>query len=113
MAEAAALARTPSRWAPWLLAAMPAAWMLMIVWGDTHLQYDDYWRILADTSTPSGGFDLGSLLVFNNEHPVAVPNLLYWANIYLADGSNLWLGTFAVVLVFAQLVVLFAIHPRR
>ena len=85
--------------------------MLTIVWGDTHLQYDDYWRILADTSTPSGGFDLGSLLVFNNEHPVAVPNLLYWANIYLADGSNLWLGTLAVVLVFAQLVVLSRFIP--
>ncbi len=111
MAEAAALARTPTRWAPWLLAAMPAAWMLMIVWSDTHLQYDDYWRVLADTSTPSGGFDLGSLLVFNNEHPVAVPNLLYWANIYLADGSNLWLGTLAVVLVFAQLVVLSRFIP--
>lgn len=111
MAEAVALARTPTRWAPWLLAAMPAAWMLTIVWSDTHLQYDDYWRILADTSTPSGGFDLGSLLVFNNEHPVAVPNLLYWANIYLADGSNLWLGTLAVVLVFAQLVVLSRFIP--
>ena len=45
MAEAVALARTPTRWAPWLLAAMPAVWMLTIVWSDTHLQYEDYWRI--------------------------------------------------------------------
>jgi hypothetical protein len=111
MADAVSLARTPTRWAPWLLAALPAVWMLTIVWGDTHLQYEDYWRILADTSTPDGGFDLGSLLVFNNEHPVAVPNLLYWANIYLADGSNLWLGTLAVVIVFAQVVVLSRFIP--
>jgi len=100
------LLREPVRWLPWLLALLPAVWMAAFVLQGSHLQYNDYWVMLPRAVTSSGGLDLDGLATFQNEHPVVIPQLLYWVNVHLSGGSNVVLGLIVVAIVFAQVVLI-------
>jgi hypothetical protein len=100
------LLREPVRWVPWVLAALPALWMAWFVLQGSQLQYSDYWDMMPRTVTPSGGIDLGGLTTFQNEHPVVIPQFLFWVNVHLTAGSNIALGLFVVAVVFAQVVLI-------
>ena len=95
-----------------VLLALPVLRMIDIVLGGTALQHADYWIMLPDITTKSGGLDVGGLFVFQNEHPVVVAKLIYWLNIRLFAGSNIALGLIDIALVVGQLVII-ALMLRR
>ncbi len=88
-----------------VLALLPAVRMVLYILDGTHLQYADYWWMIAKILQPDGGLHVAGLFEFNNEHPVVLGQLLYWVNARLADGSNLTLGVVVVIVVSASVVL--------
>ena len=62
----------------------------------SRFQYFDYWNIINSTISDSGSFQFSNLLVLQNEHPVALARILYYANFRAFGGSNISLGVIAV-----------------
>jgi hypothetical protein len=98
---------------PWVLAAIglaglvtlfPALRMTRIVLGGSELQYADYWMMLVRFTNPDGSLRIAGLFEFQN-HPVVIPQALYWLNIELFSGSNVTLGLVVVALGLGQVVV--------
>ncbi len=85
-----------------ILALVPVVRMVRIVLDGSVLQYADYWMMLDNFTRPDGSLDVGGLFEFQN-HPVVVPQLVYWVNLELFSGSNISLGLFVVALGLAQL----------
>jgi hypothetical protein len=85
-----------------ILALIPLVRMVGIVLDGSVLQYADYWMMLDNFTRPEGGLDVGGLFEFQN-HPVVVPQLIYWGNLQLFSGSNISLGLFVVAVALAQL----------
>jgi hypothetical protein len=100
------LLRQPVRWVPWVLAALPALWMVWFVLQGSQLQYSDYWDMLPRTVSPTGWISFRGVTTFQNEHPVVIPQFLIWANVHLTGGSNIALGLFVVLVVAAQVVLI-------
>jgi hypothetical protein len=94
-----------TRFGPLLLATPPALWMTSYVLGGGRMPFNDYWFMANVVFQPNGGIDVSSLLTFQNEHPVIIPDLLYWANARLTGGSNIVLGLVVIAVVFAQVVI--------
>lgn len=96
------------RWVPWLLFALalvPTVWMLTFVGGNNPMQWDDYWDILPRVTNLDGSLAPGNLFTYANEHPVAVPSLIYWVNAHLTGGSNVALGYFVFLVAMLQVVL--------
>jgi hypothetical protein len=99
-----------------VVALVPVVRMVGIVLEGSVLQYADYWMMLDTFTRPDGSLDVGGLFEFQN-HPVVVPQLVYWVNLQLFSGSNISLGLFVVALVLAQLGIVAlmlrqsALHP--
>jgi hypothetical protein len=81
---------------------VPVVRMVGTVLDGSVLQYADYWMMLDNFTGPDGSLDVGGLFEFQN-HPVVVPQLVYWVNLQLFSGSNISLGLFVVALAIAQL----------
>ena len=101
---------TPSgpRWVPWLLLALalvPTVWMFTFVRGNNPMQWHDYWDILPRVTNLDGSLAPGNLFTYRNEHPIAVPGLIYWVNAHLTGGSNIALGYFVFVVAVLQVVI--------
>lgn len=112
-AAPAAPHRRVGTWVGWALAALPAVAMTWVVLHGTKMQYTDYWRMVDRTFGSNGGLDVGGLFSFENEHPVVIPQILYWLNARLASGSNITLGLFVVAVVVGQLVVIRRFIPAE
>jgi hypothetical protein len=87
-----------------VLVLVPVVRMASIVLDGSVLQYADYWMMLDNFTRPDGGLDVGGLFEFQN-HPVVLPQLIYWVNLQLFSGSNVSLGLFVVAVALAQLGV--------
>jgi hypothetical protein len=85
-----------------VLALVPVVRMVRIVLDGSVLQYADYWLMLDNFTRPDGSLDVGGLFEFQN-HPIVVPQLIYWVNLQLFSGSNISLGLFVVAVALAQL----------
>ena len=87
-----------------VLVLVPVVRMASIVLDGSVLQYADYWMMLDNFTRPDGSLDVGGLFEFQN-HPVVLPQLIYWVNLQLFSGSNVSLGLFVVAVALAQLGV--------
>lgn len=89
--------------------------LLMVARANSPLPYWDQWDSLLDYQRlRQGDFSLGDLFSQHNEHRLAAPRLIFWADYALAGGSNkLNLAVIAVIqLVHAALLIGLA-RPRR
>ena len=119
--ESVILGRLRSAFAPALLAIAAVASLQTVlrrVTGGSRFQYYDYWAILSSSVSPDGSFKWSTLLLLQNEHPVAAARLLYYANARGFSGSNRTLGMVVVGLALLQIVlVVLALRrvesPRR
>ena len=80
--------------------------MTGVVLGGSPLQNTDYWLMLPRFTSPDGGLDVVGLFHFENEHPVVIPQFIYWLNLRLFAGSNITLGFVVIALVLGQLAVI-------
>jgi hypothetical protein len=96
-----------------LLALLPALLMARRVSRTTQMQYQDYWTALVRITNPDGSLHLRGLFSYQNEHPFFVPQVVYYLNARLGDGTNHALGYFAIAMALASLAVLWFLLPRR
>jgi len=94
-----------------LPALPPLVWMASIVRSGTPMQFNDYWFMIDRTFRSDGLIDLGGLFTFQNEHPIVLPQLVYWVNAQLTGGSNLTLGLVVITIVAAQIVLISRFVP--
>lgn len=85
--------------------AVAAVRMAGVVISGSDIQHADYWVMIERFTTPGGGLDVGGLFEFQN-HPVVLPQLLYWINIELFSGSNRVLGIFVCLVVLGTIGIL-------
>jgi len=90
-----------------LSAAVVPAYLLLLIVRGTPMQFNDYYGMLGQIYTPEGGFKPSGLLLHANEHLVAIPKLIYVANVWLFGGSNITLGVFVWLVSAATVVVIF------
>jgi hypothetical protein len=95
-----------------LLALVPVFAMVVEVSRAGKLQWLDYWYVLIRITNPDGSFKLGGIFTPQNEHPLMIPSLLYWADAKLADGDNRVLGYAVVVIAAATVLLLRSVLPR-
>ena len=95
-----------------LLALVPVVAMIIEVSRAGKLQWLDYWYVLIRITNPDGSFRPEGLLTPQNEHPLMIPSLLYWADAKLADGDNRVLGYLVVVIAAATVLLLRSVLPR-
>ncbi len=77
------------------------------------VQYNDYWGVLASV-VDQGGFTTDPvrwLTVKSNEHTVAVPALLYAANVRLTHGDNRALSAWAVLCMMVTATLAWRLVP--
>lgn len=102
-------ATTATRWI-WVSAALLAAapFLRMANWirQGTHVQYADYWPIIAQTYNSDGSLDIGGLTSFHAQHLLTLTQVSYVANVSLFGGSNITLGFWVVSLVIVQIGLL-------
>ncbi len=94
-----------------LPALPPLVWMTSIVLSGSPMQFNDYWFMIDRTFRPDGLIDIGGLFTFQNEHPIVLPQLLYWVNAQLTGGSNIVLGLIVIAVVAAQIVLISRFVP--
>jgi len=116
---------TPSidrRWTdrPWLvagwavtavLALIPLVRMVQLILDGSALQYNDYWIMLPNFANADGSLSVSGLFEFQN-HPVVIPQLVYWLNIQLLHGSNISLGFIDVALALGTIAVIVVVIMR-
>ena len=86
------------------------AWLMRAA---SPLQYSDYWLLVTHYTNPDGSFRLAGLFEFEfQNHPVVVPMLLYWLDLYLFAGSNVALGVVVLILGVGVLAVIGLILRR-
>ena len=96
-----------------VLALVPVVRMIGTVLDGSKMQRADYWMMLPRFLNPGRGLDFVGLFHFQNEHPVVVPQFLYWLNVRAFSGSNITLGLVVVGLVVGQLVVVALLLRHR
>ncbi len=95
-----------------LLALIPPIAIVLEVSRSGKLQWLDYWYVLIRLTHPDGSFHLGGIFTPQNEHPLVIPSLLYWADAKLADGDNRVLGYAVVVIAAATVLLMRAALPK-
>lgn len=110
--EERARAVRPGWWAA-LLALLPALLMARRVGKATQMQYQDYWPSLVRITNPDGSLHLRGLFSYQNEHPFFVPQVVYYLDAKLLNGTNHELGYFAIAMALASLAVLWFLLPSR
>jgi hypothetical protein len=95
-----------------IVALAPALRMAHVVLRGSPLQHNDYWQMLPRFVTPDGALHVKGLFHFQNEHPMVVPQALYWINLRLFSGSNIVLGLIVVTIVLGQLAVIALLLSR-
>lgn len=90
-----------------LVSSVPALANLAVLARQPVMNRLDYWTVVNDVIGPGGGLAFDHVLRYQNEHPMAVPALLYWANFRLTRGYAWSLGVivFAVVAMTVGLLV--------
>jgi len=102
----------PGWWAA-LLALLPALLMVVRVTRATQMQYQDYWTALLRITNPDGSLHLRGLFSYQNEHPFFVPQVVYYLDAKLFNGTNHDLGYFAIAMALASLAVLWFLLPKH
>ena len=100
-------------WYAALLALLPALLMAKRVHGSTKMQYQDYWTALVRITNPDGSLHLRGLFSYQNEHPFFVPQVVYYLDARLLNGTNTELGYFAILMGLASLALLWLMLPSR
>jgi hypothetical protein len=106
-------ARISPAWYAALLALLPALLMARRVSHATQMQYQDYWTALVRITNPDGSLHLRGLFSYQNEHPFFTPQVVYYLDAKLFDGTNHELGYFAIAMGLASLAILWLLLPRR
>lgn len=102
----------PGWWAA-LLALLPALLMARRVSHATQMQYQDYWTALVRITNPDGSLHLRGLFSYQNEHPFFVPQVVYYLDAKLFNGTNHELGYFSIAMALASLAVLWFLLPKH
>ncbi|HEV2887597.1 MAG TPA: hypothetical protein VGX49_11840 [Jatrophihabitans sp.] len=100
-------------WYAALLALLPALVMALRVHRTTQMQYQDYWTALVRITNPDGSLHLRGLFSYQNEHPFFTPQVVYYLDAKLLNGTNHELGYFAIAMSLASLAILWLLLPSR
>lgn len=79
--------------------------MVRMVRSSSSLQFNDYWPMITEVLRHDGGLDIGGVFKFRNEHPIAIPKLLYWFNARAFHGSNVTQGLIVVLVVLTTVAM--------
>ena len=93
-----------------LLALVPALALTVEVSRAPELHFVDYWYALVRFVSLDGGLNVGGLFKASNEHLIAVPSLMYYADATLFGGDQRILGYADILIALATvLLIRFAI----
>jgi hypothetical protein len=95
-----------------LIALLPALSMARKIHAATQMNYQDYWDAMLRITGPDGGLKVRGLFTYQNEHPFFVPQVVYYLDAKIGDGSNHDLGYFSVLMALASLGVIWSLLPR-
>ena len=95
-----------------LLALVPLLSMILEVSRAGKLQWLDYWYVMIRIVNNDGSFNLPGLFVPQNEHPLIIPSLFYYADARLADGDNRVLGYLVIIIAAISILLLRAALPK-
>jgi hypothetical protein len=96
-----------------LLAVLPALYMAWRVHRAPLMQYWDYWNAFYRITNPDGSPRWRGFLTYQNEHPFAVPSVIYYLAARFTDGNNRVLGYFVVVVAALSVLLLRSLLPDR
>ncbi|MCP3799577.1 hypothetical protein NLX83_09945 [Allokutzneria sp. A3M-2-11 16] len=94
-----------------VLAAVPIAAMLFEVLRAPRLHFLDYWSVFGRITEPDGDLNPRGVLTYQNEHPMFLPGLLFWAEAKLLGGFNQVLGFIDVVVAGATVFLMRRLLP--
>ncbi|MGH3515908.1 MAG: hypothetical protein ACRDQ7_00510, partial [Haloechinothrix sp.] len=95
-----------------IAAVLPLITTLVEVARSPRLQFLDYWWVLLRITHLDGSLYVPGLRFLQNEHPLVLPSLLYWADARLFEGDNRALGYLVVLIGGATVLVLRAALPK-
>lgn len=95
-----------------LAALLPVVTTLVEVVRAPRLQFLDYWWVFRFLFNADGSFRPEGLLRLQNEHPLGLPSLLYWADARLFGGDQRLLGIVAVLVSVATVLLVRAALPK-
>ncbi|MBL7661779.1 hypothetical protein JNK13_03400 [bacterium] len=87
-----------------LLGLLPSLPLVFFGFTSSNIQYLDYWEIVE--SIMISGFSFSSLLVWQNEHFVGLPVLIYRANIWLTNGTQHGLLYWVMLVMILQAILI-------
>ncbi|GAA2820615.1 hypothetical protein GCM10010452_56080 [Crossiella cryophila] len=96
-----------------LIGLLPVAASVVEVLRSPRLHFIDYWTVLSRLTNDDGTLIPRALLGYHHEHPMFVPQFLFWLDARFLGGSNHTLGLLALVLAGGLVVVLNRMLPRE
>jgi hypothetical protein len=95
-----------------LLALLPLLYAVRRVTLAPLMSYQDYWDALYRVTDPDGSPHWRGFFTYQNEHPFAIPSVVFYLGARLGDGDNRTLGYFVVLVAAVSVVLLRAMLPR-
>ena len=95
-----------------VLAIVPVAAMAVEVAKSSKLHYVDYWYAIVRFVNLDGSLNFGGLFVSSNEHLIAVPSLMYYADATLGGGDQRILGIVDILIAIATVVLIRFAIPK-
>lgn len=95
-----------------LLALLPVISMIIEVTRAGKLQWLDYWYVIIRVFNDDGSYFPARIFQPQNEHPLAIPSLLYTLDAKLFDGDNRVLGMLVIAVAAATVLLLRAALPK-
>ena len=103
------------RYAPpvlaWLVGLSMPVLMLRVVLSASPMQWGDFWTSLARFTNGDGSVHIRGFFTTQNHHPTFFPQMVYWAIVKLAGGSNIVTGLLDLVLGGITVFLLWALLP--
>ncbi|HJQ41481.1 MAG TPA: hypothetical protein VJ831_00220 [Jatrophihabitantaceae bacterium] len=116
MRERFSILLTTRRWQEllaYVVALLPVGWMIGRVHQATLFNYLDYWDAFRRITHPDGSLHVRGLFTYQNEHPILVPNVVYFLSARFFGGTNRVLGYYSVIVAVGMVLVLRALLPAH
>ena len=95
-----------------LIALLPPLLMVRRILQSTQLNYQDYWTSLLRFTNPDGSLHARGLFTYQNEHPFLIPQVIFYLDARLLNGTNHELGFFSLLMALASMVIVWLLLPR-
>src|SRR2546430_1880392 len=94
-------------------AALPFVLALAEAIRSPRLNFNDFWLVIGQTTTPDGALDPSKITALYNGHPIETISLVFWLDAKLFAGTNWSLGVLSVLLAAAIFAALWTMLPAR